>query len=240
MWTEPVWAEHCGEAELGGSWSSTHPGSACRILSITFPTLEEQADDLRAVMDDAGTSAQRCSRRRSRPVASSSSPTQAPERVDALLLWSPSRIVQDDARGGLDRLRRQIRGDRGRVGYVLDTGARAAASASSHRAFRTSACVVVADARTSEREPRHGPRHHRSGDLRGSHGDPAARRGPDRRRLSTPTPCCLRARHATWPSSFPTPSSVSFLPPARRLDSATVESAIDEFVRLLTVVDMPR
>jgi hypothetical protein len=42
--------------------------------------------------------------------------TQAPERVDALFLWAPFAHVQDDARGGLDRVRRQIGGDRGCVG----------------------------------------------------------------------------------------------------------------------------
>ena len=74
---------------MGGSWSSTHRGSACRILSITFPTLEEQADDLRAVMDDAGIE-------RATLFASAFTTggvvlfaTQAPERVDALFLWSP-------------------------------------------------------------------------------------------------------------------------------------------------------
>jgi pimeloyl-ACP methyl ester carboxylesterase len=118
MWTEPVWARALRRgATLGRVVVFDPPGLGLSDPVDHVPTLEERAEDLRAVMDDADVE-------RATLFASAFTTggvvlfaTQAPERVDALFLWSPFRaIVQDDARGGLDRVRRQIRGDRGRVG----------------------------------------------------------------------------------------------------------------------------
>ena len=121
MWTEPVWARALRRgASLGaGLWSSTHPGSACR----------NPGRSRSHARGAGGRSACRDGRRRGRarefvvrvgvhdrwrcPLRHPS----AGARGRALSLVAIRAIVQDEAGGGLDRgLRRQIRGDRGRVG----------------------------------------------------------------------------------------------------------------------------
>ena len=90
MWTEPVWARALRRgASLGRVVVFDPPGLGLSDPVDHVPTLEEQADDLRAVMDDAGVE-------RATLFASAFSTggvvlfaTQAPERVDALFLWAP-------------------------------------------------------------------------------------------------------------------------------------------------------
>jgi class 3 adenylate cyclase len=90
MWTEPVWARALRRgASLGRVVVFDPPGLGLSDPVDHVPTLEEQADDLRVVMDDAGVE-------RATLFASSFSTggvvlfaTQAPERVDALFLWAP-------------------------------------------------------------------------------------------------------------------------------------------------------
>jgi class 3 adenylate cyclase len=90
MWTEPVWARALRRAaSLGRVVVFDPPGLGLSDPVDHVPTLEEQADDLRAVMDEAGVE-------RATVFASAFSTggvvlfaTQAPERVDALFLWAP-------------------------------------------------------------------------------------------------------------------------------------------------------
>ena len=145
MWTEPVWARALRRGAESWAGRGLRPTGARPVGSCRSRSHARGA---------GGRSACRDGRRRDRarnvvrvgvhdrwrcPLRHPS----AGACGRALSLVAIRAIVQDDARGGLDRLRRQIRGDRGRVGSTCwSTGARAAASASSHRAFRTSACVV--------------------------------------------------------------------------------------------------
>ena len=90
MWTEPVWARALRRgASLGRVVVFDPPGLGLSDPVDHVPTLEEQADDLRAVMDDAEVE-------RATLFASAFTTggvvlfaTQAPGRVDALFLWAP-------------------------------------------------------------------------------------------------------------------------------------------------------